>query len=137
MANRKWWELFPNYTVEHLLHSFSDHCLILISTKGYGTNRYGKVGKSFKFNADLCLDKECEMVVQSFWNSSTAILPHKLNNLGVVLMNWSRDNLRKRKAQKIMLESQLADLATADPSNDVILYMIDVRLKLNQEADRE
>lgn len=111
VANRMWWDLFPDYVVKHLLHSFFDHCPILVTTKGYGTNKYGKAGKSFKFNADWCLDKEYEIVVQNYWNSSTAAFPCKLNGLRLCLMNWNKDSSRKRNAHKVQLVKKLVELS--------------------------
>ncbi|PPD73535.1 hypothetical protein GOBAR_DD29539 [Gossypium barbadense] len=33
VANAPWWCQFPDFLVDHLLHSISDHCLILVSKK--------------------------------------------------------------------------------------------------------
>lgn len=32
VANLDWWQLFLKFQVQHLTHSFSDHCPLLIST---------------------------------------------------------------------------------------------------------
>ncbi|KAA3461831.1 putative protein isoform X2 [Gossypium australe] len=33
VANLDWWQLFLKLQVQHLIHSFFDHCPLLISTK--------------------------------------------------------------------------------------------------------
>ncbi|MBA0790897.1 hypothetical protein Gohar_015513 [Gossypium harknessii] len=34
VASLNWVNLFPGYRLEHLSHSFSDHCLLLLDTSG-------------------------------------------------------------------------------------------------------
>ncbi|KAA3489871.1 reverse transcriptase [Gossypium australe] len=36
VANTSWWELFPNFEVCHLQHSFSDHCPLVVNTNRNG-----------------------------------------------------------------------------------------------------
>lgn len=65
---------FPDYSVDHLVHLFSDHCLILVATKSLYANRHGKDGRNFKFNVDWCLDKECENLIHDYWMSTVESL---------------------------------------------------------------
>ncbi|KAK8643581.1 hypothetical protein V6N13_012869 [Hibiscus sabdariffa] len=33
-----WWSTFPDFSVHHLCHGFSDHCTVLIDTAGLGND---------------------------------------------------------------------------------------------------
>ncbi|KAA3488136.1 reverse transcriptase [Gossypium australe] len=55
-----WMELFPSYHVEHLNHSFSDHCPILLDTMGGRRNDHRSNAKSFRFEAKWCLESSFE-----------------------------------------------------------------------------
>lgn len=73
--NAAWWSQFPDFSVSHLLHSISDHCSILMSTKNLEKNNIeiGRMG--FKFYANWVLEKECENIVREFWTSHSDSLP--------------------------------------------------------------
>lgn len=66
VTSTEWWRQFLNFSVSHLLHSFSDHYLILVSTEILGINYKGKRRRRFKFDADWCLEGECEKVIQEY-----------------------------------------------------------------------
>ncbi|KAA3471266.1 hypothetical protein EPI10_016906 [Gossypium australe] len=34
VANQEWWNLFNDYSVQHLQHGLSDHCPVLVDTRG-------------------------------------------------------------------------------------------------------
>ncbi|MBA0845224.1 hypothetical protein Goarm_022239 [Gossypium armourianum] len=34
VANIEWWDLFLEYSIEHMSHSFSDHCPVMLITTG-------------------------------------------------------------------------------------------------------
>lgn len=48
VATASWISMFPEVRVQHLVHTFSDHCLLLINTKKYDEQ---KRNNSFKFEA--------------------------------------------------------------------------------------
>ncbi|KAA3487994.1 reverse transcriptase [Gossypium australe] len=51
VANMEWWSMFLDYIVEHLHHSISDHCPLLINTRGVARQRLRT--SSYKFRLRL------------------------------------------------------------------------------------
>lgn len=51
VATLSWINNFPSYQVEHLSHSFSDHCPILLDTMKKSRNGLGISNKMFRFEA--------------------------------------------------------------------------------------
>ncbi|KAK8332045.1 hypothetical protein V6Z12_A10G114500 [Gossypium hirsutum] len=64
VATLSWVNLFPNYQVEHLSHSFSDHCPILLDIMRTGWNNYGKTDNLFHFEAKWCLENSFDEVIR-------------------------------------------------------------------------
>ncbi|KAL4387439.1 hypothetical protein GQ457_09G000910 [Hibiscus cannabinus] len=108
VANSTWWELFPNFRLSHLEHSFSDHCPLLMELDSSlpGIRRRWH----FRFEASWLLEDTCEAEVKRLWAASSGPIPDRL----------------------VMLE--LADLY---PTDEVLHETIDVKLALNLEIDRE
>ncbi|KAA3481796.1 Exo_endo_phos domain-containing protein [Gossypium australe] len=52
VANPKWWDLFTNFEVNRLQHSFSDHCPVMVSTNTNGGKYNSSQSRRFRFNAD-------------------------------------------------------------------------------------
>ncbi|GMI66653.1 hypothetical protein HRI_000334600 [Hibiscus trionum] len=57
VANSPWLNLFPRYVLNHLSHSFSDHCPLLLNTQdGENSNKTWH----FRFEASWLLEDSCE-----------------------------------------------------------------------------
>lgn len=119
------------------MHSFSDHCSLLVNTKALSASGHGKEVRSFKFNDDWCLDMESENLIKDYWLSTDKFLPEKLNGLGLCLTDWNLTSLRNSKAYKVQMEKRLSELSSGDPSDETLLDSINVRLELNREAEKE
>lgn len=69
--------LFPSVRIQHLLHSYSDHCPLLILTEL--EKREGRKAK-FRFEA-WTLDESFEGKVKHLWNSTLGNIYDKLKYL--------------------------------------------------------
>ncbi|KAH1075467.1 hypothetical protein J1N35_027795 [Gossypium stocksii] len=85
VANTGWWDLFPNYKVHHLQHSFSDYYPVMVDTDGSGNMQGRAEQDSFRFNANWILDTEVEEQIQREWNSNSLDVPAKLRRMGLEL----------------------------------------------------
>ncbi|KAA3488701.1 Exo_endo_phos domain-containing protein [Gossypium australe] len=56
VENVAWWESFPDYMVNHLQHSFSDHCPILIYTREGMRDMTVQEEVPFRFNVDWSME---------------------------------------------------------------------------------
>ncbi|GMI95677.1 hypothetical protein HRI_003237000 [Hibiscus trionum] len=137
LANAAWCALFPDSSVAHLLHNFSGHCSILSDTIGsLHPTAVTKVPR-FRFNANWVLEEDFLDVVQSFWSTNKDPLPTKLLGLGSILQIWSRGRYTSRKANANKLNAHLAELVMEEPDDDRLLELMEVKLALNLEADKE
>ncbi|KAA3468467.1 Exo_endo_phos domain-containing protein [Gossypium australe] len=64
VANEKWFTLFPMGSVQHLPHSFSDHCPLLVHTDTWWT-----------------LEDSFEEALKDIWESSSGTLVDKLKTV--------------------------------------------------------
>ncbi|KAA3467449.1 reverse transcriptase [Gossypium australe] len=82
VATFDWVNLFPNYQLEHLSHSFSDHCPILLDTISKAQNGYHTQMRPFRFEAKCCLDSSLENLIKSWWSEECGNVEVKIENLG-------------------------------------------------------
>ncbi|KAA3483610.1 reverse transcriptase [Gossypium australe] len=64
VATFDWVNLFPNYQLEHLSHSFSDHCPILLNTISKPQNVPHNHIRHFRFEANWCLDNSFDNLIK-------------------------------------------------------------------------
>ncbi|KAH1074832.1 hypothetical protein J1N35_027160 [Gossypium stocksii] len=121
-------ELFQHSYLEHLNHSFSDHCPILVDT--LGKLRHGKscMPQPFRFEAKWCLDSSFEEMLRRFWVSQNDSLPKKLFNVGAHLKQWNRSRAYEQKGNRLKLEQRLSILIDQDSSNEVLAKILEVQL---------
>lgn len=137
VANPAWLSLFPNFSLEHLNHSFSDHCPLLLNTMGRVLHKISRSSSPFRFEAKWCLDDAFEEVVKRGWKDYHGCLPIKLMQVGHFLQNWSRSRFHEQKGHKLALEKRLYVLLDKDPSDEILGEIMEVQLGLNFEADKE
>ncbi|GMI69751.1 hypothetical protein like AT1G43760 [Hibiscus trionum] len=136
LANPSWWDLHPCYCVKHLLHSTSDHCPVLIDTLGHASTHSRSALTHFRFDAHWILEAEVEDMIKNAWEEPGTVL-HKLASLGYTLSTWNKETKHMKRATKQGLLSKLQDLISSDPDDDKLQEMIEVKLGLNIEADKE
>ncbi|KAG8481936.1 hypothetical protein CXB51_026729 [Gossypium anomalum] len=136
VATLNWFNLCPQYQLEHLTHSFSDHCPILLDT--LGKKRASRIkDKPFRFEAKWCLEDSLEEEIKRFWNDSPGGVPDKLGGLGQQLQSWSNFQAKCKRKNRLMLEDRLNCLNELDPTDEILGEITDIQLELNLEADQE
>lgn len=88
VANPKWNNLFPNFSLKHCMHSISDHCPILLNI----CRRVDQQEQStceFRFEATLLLEESCKREVKRLWNSSDGSILDIIRYVERGLMNWA------------------------------------------------
>ncbi|KAA3472243.1 reverse transcriptase [Gossypium australe] len=116
VANVNWMSRFPETNVKHLLHSTSDHCPLLVTT----TN-----------------EESFETEVEAKWAVATGNLLQKLEYLKSELRKWAAQMRISRSRKKKFLSSKLADLMEAERTDSNLEELIDTKLQLNFEIDKE
>ncbi|KAK5774271.1 hypothetical protein PVK06_042126 [Gossypium arboreum] len=66
VATLDWVDLFPGYQVQHLSHSFSDHCPILLDTMRVSRNDRHYNSMMFRFEAKWYLENSFEEMVKTW-----------------------------------------------------------------------
>ncbi|KAG8488044.1 hypothetical protein CXB51_018393 [Gossypium anomalum] len=86
VANADWFSLFPGFQVQHLPHSFLDHCPLLITTKRDVMQR---TQNHFKFEAWWVLEESFFTEVRNIWEMSEGDLLNKLDRVKAGLKRWA------------------------------------------------
>ncbi|KAA3468552.1 reverse transcriptase [Gossypium australe] len=110
VATLNWVNLFPSYQLEHLGHSFSDHCPILLGTMRIKQNDQCRHVRPFRFEAKWCLESFFEEIIKGWWAEDSGSVPGKLEKLG-------------RRFQ--------------EPSDEILAEITDVQMNLNWVVDKE
>ncbi|XP_040960314.1 uncharacterized protein [Gossypium hirsutum] len=137
VTSLSWLNTFPGYRLEHLSHSFSDHCPLLLDTQGGAEFYQNKYEKLFRFEAKWCLEGEFEGMIRSWWEKESGGVLSKLDKLGYHLLKWSKVNSVKERRNWVCLEDRLMNLYNQDPSDEVLTEIMEVQLGLNLEVDKE
>ncbi|KAA3490345.1 reverse transcriptase [Gossypium australe] len=137
IATFDWIQLFSNYKVEHLGHSFSDHCPIFLDTISKLHNDHVNHMRPFRFEAKWSLDSSFENLVKGWWSEDSGSVDVKLENLGRRLQQWNFSKNRMDRKKRVILEDRLNHLYNQDPSDEVLAEITDVKMGLNWEADKE
>ncbi|GMI73926.1 hypothetical protein HRI_001061900 [Hibiscus trionum] len=136
VSNLAWRNLFPNSSVSRLTHSISDHCPILISTSPDQEPDHLRQS-FFKFDASWALEDGFEPFLRTKWDLITDALPEKLIKLAESLKEWSRELKKTRASRRGSLNAKLAKLSMEDPDEENLAQLLDVKLALNMEADKD
>lgn len=131
-----WWEQFPDYSIKHLLYTFSDHCPILIQLDNLEKRATQTKRNYFRFNADWVLEEHFDEQIQSGWRDELVSLPRKLEGLGKHLRERAIETRTKRAKRKKELTNRLEELSKKDLEDEILSSMMEVKLALNMEADK-
>ncbi|GMI87724.1 hypothetical protein HRI_002441700 [Hibiscus trionum] len=134
VGNGVWWDLFPNFTLNHMTHTISDHCPLLLDTTG--ALRLA-CNWPCKFEACWLAEDSCEPEVLKLWNESERLIPDRLNHVCRGLNNWFREIRRLKSTTVDDLRKRLEQLWSMDPSDEVLGEIIETKLSLNLEADKD
>ncbi|KAA3467760.1 reverse transcriptase [Gossypium australe] len=133
VANVNWMSMFPEASIQHVVHSTSDHYPFLITTNKEGKKRRCE---TFKFEAWWIMEETFESKVKLIWDSSSGDLLQKLEYLKAELKKWAVRVGLSRKRKKELLTSKLAILMEAKRADDNLAELIDTKLQLNFEIDK-
>ncbi|GMI69890.1 hypothetical protein HRI_000658300 [Hibiscus trionum] len=135
VANPAWLTLFTDYHLDHLVHSFSNHCPLLLTTSSSDQTR--KQMHHFRFEAAWLLDESCEGEVRNLWNSCTGNIPDRLTRISLGLEQWFIRIKKEKKIHVKALQQRLKELSESQPNDDNLEEILETKLALNMEADRE
>ncbi|MBA0756234.1 hypothetical protein Gogos_021838 [Gossypium gossypioides] len=107
VANTNWIVMFPEIKVQHLAHSFSDHCPLLINTRRFA-ERVGD--NNFRFEAWWLLEESFMEEVKKLWENSSEEILKRLDNLKKGLQIWAGQLKKNRQKTKQMLTKKLGEL---------------------------
>ncbi|XP_050221576.1 uncharacterized protein LOC126671815 isoform X1 [Mercurialis annua] len=103
LANDPWQEKYVNWQVNHLAKYRSDHCPILLSTKG---GVISKQPKPFRFEKMWMTHRRFdEAVVEAWGNCGSGGLMSNLAYCGVQLKSWAYQPKNKMESLKILQDS--------------------------------
>ncbi|GMI96865.1 hypothetical protein HRI_003355800 [Hibiscus trionum] len=135
VANQAWWDLLPNFQVDHLPHSISDHCPILLNSTGL-SSLPSRIWH-FRFEAAWLLERSCEDEFRNLWAAANGPLLEKLAHVGRGLEAWFKRLCKEKKLSVKELQQKLADLNTVPVTEDSLGEILETKLALNFELDRE
>ncbi|GMI81993.1 hypothetical protein HRI_001868600 [Hibiscus trionum] len=135
LANPVWEAQFPDYHIRHLSHSFSDHRPILLNT-GHGKTFRNRIWH-FRFESAWLVEDSCISKVERLWTSSSGSFLDRLKSLCLGLDVWFKQ-IRKDKGLTVAdLNKKLESLNSLQPTDNVLGEIMDVKLAINFELDKE
>ncbi|KAL4352687.1 hypothetical protein GQ457_06G008940 [Hibiscus cannabinus] len=76
-------------------------------------------------------------IIQQCWSNIHDSLPSKLKALSVTLTHWNRDRKSNQSKKVRDWEEKLKNLEEQDPDENRLASILDIKLALNVEADKE
>ncbi|KAA3460755.1 reverse transcriptase [Gossypium australe] len=134
VANEKWKPLFPKCSILHLSQSLSDHCPLFLNTTD---DKFIARSSQFKFEARWIMESSLEGVIKASWNSNTGTILEKLERLQDKLKEWAASIRKTREGRKRKLTKELEMLETKERDDDTIAKIIETRVNLNMEIDKD
>ncbi|KAH1096965.1 hypothetical protein J1N35_013886 [Gossypium stocksii] len=126
VASTSWISMFPDVKVQHLVHSFFDHCPLLINTK-LGECRLKILQKLEILKSGL---------IQ--WEGKSRMNRKRRKQiLKNGLIQWERKSRMNRKRRKQTLTDKLASLFVNDRDEENMAELIDTKIQLNFEIDKD
>ncbi|KAA3471101.1 reverse transcriptase [Gossypium australe] len=134
VANDEWISLFPMGRVQHLPFSTSDHCPLLINT--VSVNSYSRHHR-FHFEVWWTMEESFEEVLRGIWESSSEPLMEKLKSLQNGLEEWAGVIKRKKGELKKKLSQELEMLLLEERDDETLARIIDTKIHLNMEIEKD
>lgn len=134
MANTEWISLFSDVKAQHLVHSFSDHCPILIDTKKETRRQNENIFRieNWWFLEDLFVAE-----AEQLWKMTPGNFLQKTKILMKGLENWAGKIQNKKNRKKKLLTTKLSELLDAERDDINMEEMIDTKIQLNMEFEKE
>ncbi|KAL4278813.1 hypothetical protein GQ457_03G026150 [Hibiscus cannabinus] len=91
----------------------------------------------FRFEASWLLESSCEEEVERLWSSSVGTVPERLLMVSLGLDKWFRKLKREKKLSIRELQRRIDDLSNQLVSDEVLGDLVQSKLELNLELDKE
>ncbi|KAH1082234.1 hypothetical protein J1N35_021995 [Gossypium stocksii] len=114
--------------------SVVDHFPLLISTNN--RTSYNR-SPQFKFEAWWTLEESIEREIKKSRESSNGLISEKLERLQVSLTSWASSIKNGRDGLKGKLTKELGILMKSERDDDIMEKLIDTRIRLNMEIDKD
>ncbi|KAA3453778.1 reverse transcriptase [Gossypium australe] len=134
VTNEEWQNMFTEVSIQHLTHSFSDHCPLLVNTRR--AEHRAKVA-DFRFEAWWTMEESFDDEVKRIWESSPGNLLLKLDKLKTGLRRWAYRIQDDRKKRKIFLNNRLSKILAEDRDDHNLAELINTKIQLNLEIDKD
>ena len=118
VANMSWMEMFPNYAINHLTCSVSDHCPLIMDTEGtkIRLNRFSE--RELFFEAMWFKEAECMSIVEESWKQEESNeIYNKLDGTKRKLLKWSQGKFRGMHNKIEQLTKELHSLKLRNPDD--------------------
>ncbi|XP_017613511.1 uncharacterized protein LOC108458612 [Gossypium arboreum] len=100
-------------------------------------NEYPTGKKRFKFESWWILEPSCENVIKKWWTEKSREALEKLEYLRVNLQRWEKMIKGEYDKRSKALRKRLAELEGMNRDDDNLAEMINVKLELNWEMEKE
>ncbi|KAH1092072.1 hypothetical protein J1N35_019329 [Gossypium stocksii] len=91
----------------------------------------------FKFKSWWILEPSCEEVIKKLWNEKSGNVLDKLEYIHIGLQRWGKNIKGERERRSKNLRERLVELDGMARDDDTLAEIIDVKLELNQEMEKE
>src|SRR4051812_17833064 len=88
LCNDEWRRSFPEASLRHLPHSYSDHCPIFLQTAGNHPKSLGR--RPFRFLAAWLENRDFLRLVEEKWDRE-CLIPSALKKLSDDLSHWNKE----------------------------------------------
>ncbi|KAA3489070.1 reverse transcriptase [Gossypium australe] len=112
-------QTFPNFSLRHLSHSFSDHCPLLIDIELNGRRN------SFRFESWWVLEESCEDEIRKLWEESSGPYLNHMKILANGLKVWAKRIQSKRKGEVKRLNRRLEELNGVERSEETLMKIME------------
>lgn len=134
VANEPWSSLFRLYRVMHFDHSFSDHRPIVVDTV---VDRSRTRTWHFKFEAAWLFEESRVDEVAKLWRGSNGPILQQLAHVSRGLDSWFKKIRHEKRISMVSLRKRLAEFSLLTTTDVVLEDVINAKLQLNMEIDRE
>lgn len=134
VANASQRELFPFALVSHLPNSFSDHFPLLVHVE---KEAFHPPHMSFYFESWWVLEESFYDEVRRLWSSTSGDLLCKIDCVRHGLGLWVANRKHCRYGLKQQLTKDLEELIQEGATNNHLFELIDKRIQLNLEIDKD
>ncbi|KAA3468512.1 reverse transcriptase [Gossypium australe] len=134
VATDCWSQIFPNYSLRHLPHSFSDHCPLLIETED---GRRMSNATRFHFESWWVLEDSCEKEIKKLWEDSSGPFLNRMKSLAEGLKAWASGMKLSHKGTIQHLNRRIEKLNDEERTEESLVELMEVKLHLNMEMDKK